>query len=69
MRSTQQQNEPYFKPYTTIERGGVKIAVLGLITPAIPQWLPEKIWSGMRFDDMIETAQKWVKKIRETRTA
>lgn len=59
-------NELYFKPYTTIERDGVKIAVLGLITPAIPQWLPEKIWSGMRFDDMIETAQKWVKKIRET---
>ncbi len=59
-------NEPYFKPYTTIERGGVKIAVLGMITPAIPQWLPEKIWSGMRFDDMIETAKKWVKKIRET---
>jgi 2',3'-cyclic-nucleotide 2'-phosphodiesterase/3'-nucleotidase len=59
-------NESYFKPYTTIERGGVKIAVFGLITPAIPQWLPEKIWSGMRFDDMIETAQKWVKKIRET---
>lgn len=58
--------EPYFKPYTTIERGGVKIAILGLMTPAIPQWLPEKIWSGMRFDDMIETAQKWVKKIRET---
>ena len=59
-------NESYFKPYTTIERAGVKIAVLGLITPAIPQWLPEKIWSGIRFDDMIETAQKWVKKIRET---
>lgn len=58
-------NEPYFKPYTTIERGGVKIAVLGMITPAIPQWLPENIWAGMRFDDMIETAKKWVKKIRE----
>ena len=59
-------NQPYFKPYTTIERGGVKIAILGLITPAIPQWLPEQIWSGIKFDDMIETAQKWVKKIRET---
>ena len=58
--------QPYFKPYTTIERGGVKIAVLGLITPAIPQWLPEKIWSGMRFEDMIETAQKCVNKFRET---
>jgi 2',3'-cyclic-nucleotide 2'-phosphodiesterase/3'-nucleotidase len=59
-------NESYFKPYATVERGGVKIAILGLITPAIPQWLPEKIWSGIRFDDMIEIAQKWVKKIRET---
>ncbi len=58
--------QPYFKPYTTIERGGIKIAVLGLITPAIPKWLPEKIWEGMQFDDMIETAEKWAKKIRET---
>lgn len=58
--------EPYFKPYTTIERNGIKVAVLGLITPAIPQWLPEKIWEGMQFDDMVETAQKWVKIIRET---
>lgn len=61
-----QTNEPYFKPYTTIERGGIKVAVLGLITPAIPKWLPEKIWEGIRFDDMIETAEKWAKKIRET---
>ncbi|MDD5607477.1 MAG: bifunctional UDP-sugar hydrolase/5'-nucleotidase [Ignavibacterium sp.] len=58
--------QPYFKPYTTIEHGGVKIAILGLITPAIPKWLPEKIWSGIRFDDMIETAKKWVKQIRAT---
>ncbi len=58
-------NEPYFEPYKIIQRAGVKIAVLGLITPGIPQWLPEKIWAGMRFDDMIETAQKWVKIIKE----
>lgn len=57
--------EPYFKPYTIINRKGVKIAVLGLITPAIPNWLPEKIWAGMEFEDMIQTAQKWVKLIKE----
>ncbi len=56
---------PYFKPYTIIKRGRIKIAVLGLITPAIPNWLPKKIWSGIRFDDMIETARKWVKIIKE----
>lgn len=58
-------NEPYFKPYQIIERKGVKIAVLGLITPAIPKWLPENIWSGMKFNDMIETAKKWVEIIRK----
>jgi len=58
-------NEPYFKPYTVLERKGIKIAVLGLITPAIPKWLPEKIYSGIRFDDMIEAARKWVKIIEE----
>jgi 2',3'-cyclic-nucleotide 2'-phosphodiesterase / 3'-nucleotidase len=58
-------NEPYFKPYTVLERNGIRIAMLGLITPAIPKWLPEKIYSGIRFDDMIETAKKCVKIIKE----
>jgi len=52
--------EPYFEPYTIIEKGGVRIAVLGLITPAIPSWLPPDIWSGMEFHDMIESATYWV---------
>jgi 2',3'-cyclic-nucleotide 2'-phosphodiesterase/3'-nucleotidase len=55
---------PYFKPYTIIERKGIKVAVLGLITPAIPRWLPPVIYEGIFFDDMIETAKLWVKKIR-----
>lgn len=58
-------NEPYFEPYTIIERKGVRIAVLGLTTPGVPSWLPKKLWSGMRFDDMIESAEKWVKIIKE----
>ena len=57
--------EPYFEPYTVIERQGIKIAILGLITPAIPNWLPESLWEGMEFEDMIESAQKWVKIIKQ----
>ena len=57
--------KPYFKPYKIIKRKGVKIAVLGLITPAIPKWLPEKIWEGMQFEDMIVSAKKWMKIIKE----
>lgn len=58
-------NEPYFKPYTVFERDGVKVVVLGLITPGIPIWLPEKIWSGIDFQDMVLSAKKWVQIIEE----
>jgi 2',3'-cyclic-nucleotide 2'-phosphodiesterase / 3'-nucleotidase len=52
--------EPYFKPYKIIERDGVKIAVFGMVTPAIPTWLPPKLYSGIEFKDMVETARKWM---------
>ena len=55
---------PYFEPYTIIRKQGIKIAILGLITPAIPMWLPESKWEGIEFEDMIETARKWVKHIQ-----
>lgn len=55
-----QTGEPYFPPYAVLHRKGVKIAVLGMITPGIPNWLPPKIWQGIEFLDMIETAKKWV---------
>ena len=57
--------KPYFKPYTVIERKGIKIAVLGMITPGIPKWLPKQIWEGIEFEDMIVTAKKWVPIIKE----
>lgn len=57
--------QPYFQPYAIFNRGGMKIAVLGLLTPAIPSWLPEELWEGMRFEDMTESAKKWIKIINQ----
>jgi 2',3'-cyclic-nucleotide 2'-phosphodiesterase/3'-nucleotidase len=57
--------KPYFKPYAIIEREGVKIAVLGMITPGIPKWLPNSIWSGIEFRDMVETAKYWIPEIQK----
>lgn len=55
----------YLKPYEVFEREGVKIVVLGMITPAIPVWLPETLWKGLSFEDMETTARKWMQIIRE----
>lgn len=57
--------QPYLKPYEIIEREGVKIAILGMITPAIPTWLPETLWKGLYFADMEQTARKWMPIIQE----
>lgn len=51
---------PYFKPYQIIKKEGLKIAVFGLVTPAIPNWLPPELYSGIEFKDMVETARKWM---------
>ncbi len=57
--------QPHFVPYTVIRRQGIRIAVLGLTTPAIPKWLPEHLWKGLEFQDMVEAAEYWVEHIKQ----
>ena len=45
--------EPYFKPYHVFTRAGLRVAVLGFTTPAIPQWVPAHLWEGLHFDDIL----------------
>lgn len=52
--------EPYFEPYTVIEKRGIKVVVFGLITPSVPRWLPESLYRGIRFENMVSTARKWM---------
>lgn len=57
--------EPYLKPYLVIERQGVKVAVISMLTPAIPNWLTANIWEGLAFQEMTSCARKWVKIVKE----
>lgn len=55
--------EPYFKPYRVLKKKGLKIVVFGLITPGVPGWLPEVLYEGIAFEDMVESARKWMPEI------
>ena len=57
--------EPYFTPYIIMERDGFKIAVLGLLTPYVITWVPDRLRPGLRFDNLEEAAAKWVNIIKE----
>jgi len=56
---------PYTTPYKVFEREGVRIVVLGMITPAIPVWVSKNLWRGIEFEDMEQSARKWMKVIKE----
>jgi 2',3'-cyclic-nucleotide 2'-phosphodiesterase / 3'-nucleotidase len=57
--------KPYFKPYYIIEKDGIKIAIFGLVTPAIPNWLSQELYSGIEFRGMVETAKIWMPVIQK----
>ncbi len=57
--------DTYFKPYCIIKKNGLKIAVLGLVTPTIHNTLPEDLYRGIEFRNMYETASKWMPVIKK----
>jgi len=54
------------KPYSVHYKDGVKICIIGMLTPAIPNWLNKSIWKGMEFEEMVSCARKWVRYVKET---
>ena len=53
------------QPYSVHYKDGVKIVVIGMITPAIPNWLNKSIWKGLEFEEMTACAKKWIKYVKE----
>ena len=57
--------KPYWQPYVVLKRDGFKIAVLGLLTPYVVTWVPERLRPGLRFEKAEDAAEHWVKVIQE----
>ena len=54
-----------FSPYLIKDVCGVKVGILGLVTPGVKTWeRPENI-TGLSFDDPLETARAYVPKMRQ----
>lgn len=62
--STYHEHVRDFEPYVIREVGGVRVAILGLVTPAIPYWEPPENRAGYEFRDLVETARRYVPELR-----
>jgi len=55
----------HFQPYLIKEVAGVRIGVLGLTTPGIPNWDNAQNYEGLEFREPVAEASKWVRVLRQ----
>ena len=61
----QGKQQTHYKPYIVKEVAGVKIGILGLTTPGIPNWDNPPNYAGLEFHEPVAEARKWVPVLRE----
>ena len=54
-----------YDPYLVKEVNGVRVGILGLTTPGIPNWENPENFAGLEFREPVSEAKKWVKVLRE----
>lgn len=59
------KQRPHYKPYIVKEVAGVKIGVLGLTTPGVPNWDNPPNYAGLEFHEPVSEARKWVAVLRD----
>jgi 2',3'-cyclic-nucleotide 2'-phosphodiesterase (5'-nucleotidase family) len=54
----------HYQPYIVKEINGVRVGVLGLTTPGIPNWENVPNYEGLEFKETVSEARKWVPILR-----
>ncbi|HUQ34442.1 MAG TPA: bifunctional UDP-sugar hydrolase/5'-nucleotidase [Pyrinomonadaceae bacterium] len=54
-----------YNPYLVKEVNGVRVGILGLTTPGIPNWENPENYAGLEFRETVAEAKKWVSILRE----
>src|SRR5262249_9773993 len=55
----------HYQPYMVKEVQGVRVGVLGLTTPGIPNWENPPNYQGLEFHETVGEAKKWVPILRD----
>ena len=54
----------HYQPYFVKQLAGVRVGILGLTTPGIPNWDNPPNYAGLSFHDPVAEARKWVSILR-----
>jgi 2',3'-cyclic-nucleotide 2'-phosphodiesterase/3'-nucleotidase len=62
-------DHPHFAPYVLKTIHGIRVGILGLTTPGVPNWDNAQNYAGLEFREPETEAKKWVKILRERERA
>jgi 2',3'-cyclic-nucleotide 2'-phosphodiesterase/3'-nucleotidase len=56
---------PYFRPYIIKEIAGVRVGIVGFVTPTVPSWEIPANYRGYKFLPIVETARRVIPEVRK----
>jgi len=65
IKQTYTSGAPYFRPYIIKQVQGVRIAIVGFVTPGIPRWEIPDHYRGYTFEPIVDAARRVIPEIRK----
>jgi 2',3'-cyclic-nucleotide 2'-phosphodiesterase/3'-nucleotidase len=56
---------PYFRPYIIKQVQGVRVAIVGFVTPGIPRWEIPEHYRGYTFEPIVDAARRVIPEVRK----
>ena len=57
--------KPYLQPFIIINRSGIKIAILGMVTSMIKYYQPNTLWPDLEYEEITDSAKRWIDVIQK----
>lgn len=64
LKQTYTSGVPYFQPYIIKKVGGVRVGIVGFVTPGVPHWEIPSHYRGYTFEPIVDAARRVIPEVR-----
>lgn len=64
LKQTYTSGVPYFQPYIIRTVGGVRVGIVGFVTPGVPRWEIPSHYRGYTFEPIVDLARRVIPEVR-----
>jgi len=64
LKQTYTSGVPYFQPYMIKKVGGVRVGIVGFVTPGVPHWEIPSHYRGYTFEPIVDAARRVIPEVR-----